>query len=196
MSRNKKARTSGMSANGGDVAVVRNRTQGDVDGRERKRDKKRKGLKTGTRNSEVKQNKGQNASQNRDPRLGSKKKIPLIIVEVKKPTKVERRVNAEKELEMLENDAQLIVLLDRLEDGENLGSGLQKYVDQKLTRIEVLMKQLGLFEEILEEDFDEADEDEMPAEIVPVMKKVAKKSSSDEDLLSQFESIDFDQFKG
>jgi len=121
----------------------------------RKRDKKRKGLKTGTRNSEAKQNKDQKAAQQRDPRLGSKKKIPLIVAEVKKPTKAERRVSAAQELEMLENDAQLLVLLDRIEDGENLGSGLQKYVDEKLNRIEVLMKQLGLYEEDIADDVEE-----------------------------------------
>lgn len=189
MSRNKKARSGGSSA---DVVVVRNRTQSDVDGRERKRDKKRKGLKTGTRNSEAKQNQEHKSSQARDPRLGSKKKIPLIVTEVKKPTKAERRVSAAQELEMLENDAQLIVLLDRIEDGENLGSGLQKYVDEKLNRIEVLMKQLGLYEEDLEDDV----EDEAPAEVAPVVtKKAAKKADSDDDLLAQFESFDLNQFK-
>ncbi|EGU37372.1 hypothetical protein VII00023_18734 [Vibrio ichthyoenteri ATCC 700023] len=187
MSRSKKSRSGGPAA---DVIVVRNRTQSDVEGRERKRDKKRKGLKTGTRNSEAKQNKQQQSAQQRDPRLGSKKKIPLIVTEVKKPTKAERRVSAAKELEMLENDAQLLVLLDRIEDGENLGSGLQKYVDEKLNRIEVLMKQLGLYEEDIADD---VEEEEMPA---PVAKKATKKSSSDEDLLSEFESFDFDQFKG
>ncbi|MGR5457167.1 Der GTPase-activating protein YihI, partial [Vibrio alfacsensis] len=74
-----------------------------------------------------------------DPRLGSKKKIPLIVDDKKKPSKQERRLSAEQELEMLENDAQLNVLLDRIESGENLGAGLQKYVDEKLDRIEVLM---------------------------------------------------------
>ena len=186
MSHSKKSRSGGAAA---DVIVVRNRTQSDVEGRERKRDKKRKGLKTGTRNSEAKQNKDQKAAQQRDPRLGSKKKIPLIVAEVKKPTKAERRVSAAQELEMLENDAQLLVLLDRIEDGENLGSGLQKYVDEKLNRIEVLMKQLGLYEEDIADDVEE----ETPA---PATKKTAKKSNSDDDLLSEFESFDFDQFKG
>ncbi|KII78676.1 Der GTPase-activating protein YihI [Vibrio renipiscarius] len=189
MSRSKKSRTGGPAA---DVIVVRNRTQSDVEGRERKRDKKRKGLKTGSRNAETKQTKQQHSAQQRDPRLGSKKKIPLIVTEVKKPTKAERRVSAAQELEMLENDAQLLVLLDRIEDGENLGSGLQKYVDEKLNRIEMLMKQLGLYEEDIADDVDD-EEEEMP---VPATKKVAKKSNSDEDLLSEFESFDFDQFKG
>jgi ribosome assembly protein YihI (activator of Der GTPase) len=182
MSRSKKVRSGGN----GDVIVVRNRTESDVEGRLRKKEKKRKGLKTGGRNSEAKQNKQQTAGLKRDPRLGSKKKIPLVVEAVKKPTKAERRVNAEQELEMLENDAQLNVLLDRLDNGESLGAGLQKYVDEKLARIEILMKQLGLYEEpeVVEE----------PS--APVAKKASKKASSEDELLSQFEDLDLDQFKG
>ncbi|MGD8112400.1 Der GTPase-activating protein YihI [Vibrio sp. TRT 17S01] len=184
MSRSKKNRSGGN----GDLIVVRNRTQSDVEGRLRKKDKKRKGLKTGTRNSEAKAQKELQAKQKRDPRLGSKKKIPLIVETVKKPSKAERRVSAEKELEMLENDAQLNVLLDRLDNGESLGSGLQKYVDEKLNRIEVLMKQLGIYEEP-EEELEEDD-------VVEAPKAKAKKVASDDDLLSQFEDLDLNDFKG
>ncbi len=184
MSRNKKLKSGGN----GDIIVVRNRSEADVEGRLRKKDKKRKGLKTGNRNAESKNQKQQTAGQKRDPRLGSKKPIPLVVSAVKKPTKVERRVSAEKELEMLENDAQLLVLLDRLDEGENLGAGLQKYVDEKLSRIEALMKQLGIY--------DEEPEEELEQEPQPEPKKVSKKSSTDDDLLSQFEDFDLDQFKG
>ncbi|RTZ14203.1 GTPase-activating protein [Vibrio aquaticus] len=182
MSRNKKVRSAGNS----DVVVVRNRTQSDVDGRLRKKEKKRKGLKTGGRNSEAKTSKQQTAGQQRDPRLGSKKKIPLIVEPQKKLSKAERRMSAEKELEMLENDAQLNVLLDRIEEGEHLGAGLQKYVDGKLARIEVLMKQLGIYED---------DEFEQP-EDAPSIESKGQSVSSDDDLLSQFEDMDLDQFKG
>jgi len=186
MSRSKKARSGGNS----DVIVVRNRTESDVEGRLRKKDKKRKGLKTGGRNSEAKTQKQQTASQKRDPRLGSKKKIPLVVEAVKKPSKAERRISAEKELEMLENDAQLNVLLDRLDNGDSLGAGLQKYVDEKLARIEILMKQLGIYEEP-EEEFEEEEV------VEPVAKqKPSKKVNSDDELLSQFEGLDLNQFKG
>lgn len=186
MSRSKKARSGGNS----DVIVVRNRTQSDVEGRLRKKEKKRKGLKTGGRNSEAKEQQQRTAGQKRDPRLGSKKKIPLIVDAAKKPTKAERRINAEQELEMLENDAQLNVLLDRLDNGDSLGAGLQKYVDEKLARIEVLMKQLGIYEEEPEEELEQQVEE-------PVAKtKSSKKASSDDDLLSQFEDVDVNQFKG
>ncbi|EGA68314.1 Der GTPase activator [Vibrio sinaloensis DSM 21326] len=179
MSRSKKVRSGGNL----DVVVVRNRTQSDVEGRLRKKEKKRKGLKTGNRNSDAKTEKQRAAGQQRDPRLGSKKKIPLTIEPQKKPTKAERRMSAEQELEMLENDAQLNVLLDRIEEGENLGAGLQRYVDEKLARIEVLMKQLGIYED---------DEPQSPAE----SESNEYKASSDDDLLNQFEDLDLDQFKG
>lgn len=69
------------------------------------------------------------------------------MAEPKKLNKQERKLAAEQELAMLEKDAQLNVLLDRLDNGEKLGIGLQKYVDEKLDRIEVLMEQLGLLDD-------------------------------------------------
>lgn len=205
MSRNKKSRKVGPSS-GGEVVVTRNRTESNVQGREQKRIKKRKGLKTGNRNSEVSDAKAQSAAKARDPRLGSKKKIPLIIEPKKKLTKQERKISAAQELEMLENDAQLNVLIDRIEMGENLGAGLQKYVDEKLDRIEVLMNQLGLMEPEADdsddmyfaEDFSDEDlSEEELAEIDAIeLKSQPKKSSSDDDLLSQFEDIDLNDFKG
>ncbi|MEF1308741.1 Der GTPase-activating protein YihI [Vibrio mytili] len=180
MSRSKKSRKPG-AAGAPEPFVTRNRTESDVEGRLRKRAKKRKGLKTGNRNSEANEQKKHAAAQNRDPRLGSKKKIPLVVEPVKKMSKQERRLSKEQELEMLENDAQLNVLLDRIEAGENLGTGLQKYVDEKLDRIEKLMDQLGLLEPEEEEDFT------APSE---------KSSRNDDDLLADFDDINFDDYKG
>ena len=77
-------------------------------------------------------------------------------------------------------------MLDRIENGENLGAGLQKFVDEKLDRIEHLMGRLGLLEP--------EDDEEETFEEAPVASK--KKTSSDEDLLSQFEDFDLDSFKG
>ncbi|CAK6716546.1 Der GTPase-activating protein YihI [Vibrio harveyi] len=181
MSRKKKSRKPGASG-APEFVVTRNRTESDVEGRLRKRAKKRKGLKTGSRNSDAEEQKKQAAAQKRDPRLGSKKKIPLIVEPAKKQTKQERRLSAEQELEMLENDAQLNVLLDRIEAGENLGTGLQKYVDEKLDRIEKLMDQLGLLEpEEYDEDF-----------TAPAVKGYR----NDDDLLADFDDINFDDYKG
>ncbi|WP_085319920.1 Der GTPase-activating protein YihI [Vibrio harveyi] len=181
MSRKKKSRKPGASG-APEFVVTRNRTESDVEGRLRKRAKKRKGLKTGSRNSDAEEQKKQAAAQKRDPRLGSKKKIPLIVEPAKKQTKQERRLSAEQELEMLENDAQLNVLLDRIEAGENLGTGLQKYVDEKLDRIEKLMDQLGLLEP-------EEDDEDFTAPAV-------KGSRNDDDLLVDFDDINFDDYKG
>ncbi|PFG45589.1 hypothetical protein ATG66_3883 [Vibrio sp. ES.051] len=180
MSRTKKSRKPG-AAGAPEPVVTRNRTESDVEGRLRKRAKKRKGLQTGNRNTEANEKKKQTAAQNRDPRLGSKKKIPLVVEPAKKMTKQERRLSAEQELEMLENDAQLNVLLDRIEAGESLGTGLQKYVDEKLNRIEKLMDQLGLLEPEEDEDFT------APAE---------KSARNDDDLLADFDDINFDDYKG
>ncbi|WGW00292.1 Der GTPase-activating protein YihI [Vibrio sp. YMD68] len=191
MSRSKKSRKPG-ALGAPEQNVTRNRSESDVQGRLRKRVKNRKGLKTGNRNSEVEEIKQRQEKQKRDPRLGSKKKIALVVEEKKKPNKQERRVSAEQELEMLETDTQLNVLLDRLESGENLGAGLQKYVDQKLNRIEVLMKQLGLFDEEIEEEGEEL-EDEI--NFVPKTIKKSSKPSSDEELLAQFEGLDLKDFK-
>ncbi|MCK6265546.1 GTPase-activating protein [Vibrio sp. ZSDE26] len=188
MSRSKKSRKPG-ALGAPEQNVTRNRSESDVEGRLRKRKKNRKGLKTGNRNSEVEEVKVRQAKQQRDPRLGSKKKIALVVEEKKKPNKQERKLSAEKELEMLETDTQLNVLLDRLENGENLGAGLQKVVDEKLDRIEVLMKQLGLY---VEDEEDEFEEEMMPE---PKSVKTSKKSSSDEELLSQFEDLDLSDFK-
>ncbi|PMK01059.1 Der GTPase-activating protein YihI [Vibrio sp. 10N.261.55.A7] len=189
MSRSKKSRKPG-ALGAPEQNVTRNRSESDVEGRLRKRKKNRKGLKTGNRNSEASEAQLRQERQKRDPRLGSKKKIALVVEDKKKPSKQERKLSAEKELEMLETDSQLNVLLDRLENGENLGAGLQKVVDEKLDRIEVLMKQLGLF---VEEDEDEEFDEETFVE--PVIEHKSNNPSSDEDLLSQFESMDLKDFK-
>ncbi|MGF1722655.1 GTPase-activating protein [Vibrio kyushuensis] len=194
MSRSKKSRKPG-ALGAPEANVTRNRSESDVQGRLRKRVKNRKGLKTGNRNSEVDDVKQHQGQPKRDPRLGSKKKIALVVEEKKKPNKQERRLSAEKELEMLETDTQLNVLLDRIENGENLGAGLQKLVDEKLDRIEVLMKQLGLF---VEEEFEDDEDDYEGSEesiVVPKSIKKTNRPSTDEELLSQFEGLDINDFK-
>lgn len=175
MTRKKRARKVGSEG----PAVYREKTasQSELDARKRQKDKKRKGLKSGSRHSAGLDEQQKGNGRGKDPRLGSKKLVPLI-VDTKPKSKKERRLSAEQELAMLENDAQLMVLLDRIEAGESLGAGLQKQVDDKLDRIERLMKQLGLL-------------DEEPVEEV---KPVAKGPKSDDDLLDQFENMGFDDF--
>ena len=144
----------------------------------RKKSNKQKGLQAGSRHSAGSEQQQRKQAQQQDPRLGSKKPIPLIVQEAPHPksnqAKKVRKLNAAQELEQLENDAQLNALLDRLDNGERLGSGLQAYVDEKLDRIEQLMKQLDLFEE-----------EQKPA-------KKAKLSKEDE-LLARFENTRFDE---
>lgn len=179
MTRKKRSRKPGSE--GPAEFTKKSTTQIDLEARKRQKDKKRKGLKSGSRHSEAQTTDARTLAKRKDPRHGSKKPVPLI-VEAKKPaTKKERRLSAEQELAMLENDAQLMVLLDRIEAGESLGAGLQKQVDQKLDRIEQLMNQLGLLED---------DEPQMTDDFAP-----AAKVSSDDDLLEQFENADFGLFE-
>ncbi|WP_064601557.1 Der GTPase-activating protein YihI [Photobacterium sp. J15] len=175
MTRKRKSRKPGSE--GPALYQEKSVTQLDQEGRKRQKDKKRKGQKAGSRHSVAQVEKARTQGQRKDPRIGSKKPVPLI-VDTKPATKKERRMSAEQELAMLENDAQLMVLLDRIEAGEKLGAGLQKQVDQKLDRIEQLMNQLGLLEE-----------DDEP-EMAPVARV-----SSDDDLLDQFENMEFDSFE-
>ncbi|MCE7556509.1 Der GTPase-activating protein YihI [Aliivibrio fischeri] len=181
MSRIKKARKPGMSSQ--PVVVTRNRTDRDVESREIKRKRKRKGLKAGARNAESNAEQARRNAQKKDPRLGSKKPIQLVVEAKQKTTKQERRLTNEQELAMLENDAQLMVLLDRLDSGENLGTGLQKYVDEKLARIEHLMGRLGLLD------------DEEPEEIEEFPEFAERKAKSDDDLLAEFDDFNMDDFK-
>lgn len=190
MSRNKKSRKPGAMGEV-EVVVTRNRTESDVEGRLRKKVKNRKGLKTGNRNAESAGSHSGSAKTAKDPRIGSKKQIQLV-VNKSKPSKKERKLSAKRELELLENDAQLNVLLDRIEQGEKLGAGLQSFVDEKLDRIEVLMKQLGYFDQEPEEsELEEVKEVEQPKK-----KSVKQAPLSEDDLLAQFENVNLDDLKG
>ncbi|SHI22846.1 Der GTPase-activating protein YihI [Vibrio aerogenes CECT 7868] len=179
----RKVTTTGVN---GDLVFARksNRKNVDIEGRLRKKEKKRKGLKTGSRHSQGAEGDFVKSNQHGDPRLGSKKKVPLIVDAPKKQTKQERRLSAEQELIQLENDAQLQVLLGRLENGEKLGAGLQKYVDEKLDRIEQLMQQLGLLEEM---DTQAPDDDDQPDT------SDFSGLSDEDELLQQFTDLDTDK---
>lgn len=178
MTRKKKARTAGSE--GPAQYKDRSKSKEDAVALVRKRENRSKGLKAGSRQSNEKAQQQGMASTKPDPRLGSKKMLPLVVEKKAHPksakAKKERRLSAEQELDMLENDEQLNVLLDRIERGEKLGAGLQSTVDERLDRIEVLMKQLGLFEE-------EVEEKETP--------KTSKKRT-DDDMLAEFENFKFE----
>ncbi|PJG85110.1 Der GTPase-activating protein YihI [Conservatibacter flavescens] len=151
----------------------------DAQAREEKRKRKHKGKPSGSRNM-VNDTQAQTAvSVKKDPRIGSRKKVPLMVEFVNRPEKGQtippmvaheqkKTILApEIELERLENNEILNDLLDQMESGKPLSKDDQQFVDDCLARIAELMDQLGLSE-------DEENED---------------------DLYRTFETIDINQFK-
>ncbi|TDQ59421.1 hypothetical protein EDC45_0068 [Mesocricetibacter intestinalis] len=147
----------------------------DAKAREEKRKKKHKGLAAGSRHSSADNQAGGQPTETKDPRIGSRKKVPLIVEFVNKPpreAKVAQKVlkdvlSPEQELERLENNECLNQLLDALDAGKTLSADEHKFVEDCLERIAQLMEQLGIEDE---------DEDE-------------------EDLYRSFENIDINRFK-
>ncbi|OOS00626.1 GTPase-activating protein [Haemophilus paracuniculus] len=149
----------------------------DAKAREEKKKRKHKGLPNGSRNVDPAEQKKVVQKEVKDPRIGSRKKVPLMVEFVNQPEKgrvikpvpVEEkpRLAPEIELEQLENNECLNQLLDDLEAGKVLSAEDQKFVDECLDRIDELMTELGI-----------EDEDE-----------------SEDALLRQFETIDINQFR-
>ncbi len=150
----------------------------DAKAREEKKKRKHKGLTPGSRHSAVDNSSKVSEKPQQDARLGSRKKVPLIVEFVNRPEKdqfIQAVPLPEKgskqdpmlELEQLENNECLNQLLDDLEAGKKLSAEDQAFVDDCLDRIAQLMDELGI-----------ADEDE-----------------NGEDLYRTFEKIDINQFK-
>lgn len=139
-----------------------------AEGRERKREKKHSGHKAGNRYQDNAAN-GQKNGQNQaaDPRLGSKKPVPLVVddkavtarpVKAKEPV-AKVKLSPEQELAMLEQDDRLDGLLARLEEGETVTAKEQEYIDTCLDRIDELMTILGIeLEDEEEEEEDKLDD--------------------------------------
>ncbi len=151
----------------------------DAKAREEKRKRKHKGLSSGSRHSLAEQNNVKNTQELKDPRIGSRKKVPLMVEWVndgkstpqKLPVETVAKPKAlapEIELERLENNEILNELLDQLDEGKTLSVQDQQFVDECLDRIAQLMEELGI----------EDEEDDNP-----------------EDLYRKFETIDINQFK-
>ncbi|CAI1984402.1 Der GTPase-activating protein YihI [Serratia fonticola] len=142
----------------------KSRVELDQEARERKRLKKRRGLASGSRTQvESANQKNKTGAQPKDPRLGSKVPVALVVDAKVKATKPQPKPKAEKprltpeeELTKLENDERLDALLDRLDEGATLSAEDQAYVDQTLDRIDALMEQLGI--ELGDEDDEEPEE--------------------------------------
>src|SRR5699024_4558995 len=119
------------------------------EGRRRKRMRKHKGKSAGHRTL-IASNEKQTPLKVSvtDPRIGSKKPIPLLVDEPQYVTTKQQVITTdlspEQELTQLENDPRLDQLLTRLEQAQQLTSAEHQYVEQKLARIEVLMAQLGI----------------------------------------------------
>ncbi len=158
-------------------------------GRVRRKNAKRKGLKSGSRNAQEAHNaSGKSSQANKDPRLGSKKPVALVpvaevVLKDRKPmakvvkSQPKPQLTPEKELEQLENSERLNELLEQVDEGKPLSQEDQSWVDKQMARHKVLMEELGLLED---------DEEEPQPE-----------GSTEEDLLQQFENVEYDptQFK-
>tara|TARA_R110002126_G_scaffold12196_22_gene53244 strand:+ start:15745 stop:16302 length:558 start_codon:yes stop_codon:yes gene_type:complete len=124
--------------------------------------KKGAGKKSGSRNSVIEQQNGQQPAKGgpKDPRTGSKKPVALvaepsvakqIVSDIQPKARlakaVEPGITAAEELALIENDSLLQQLLERVENNETLTGKDAKYFNAKTARLEQLMEQLGLAEE-------------------------------------------------
>ncbi|QTL95878.1 Der GTPase-activating protein YihI [Aeromonas jandaei] len=160
------------------------------EGRERKRAAKRKGLKAGSR-QQVEQQKSKSAGkQAKDPRIGSRKPVALIVEEkgtkstVSKAVKEKKLVmTPEQELASIENDDRLNDLLDRLDAGETLEAAEQAWVDQRVDRYQELMDELGIIDNDDDEETDEAFEESDYEE--------SFQPASEDELWDRFTQVDY-----
>ncbi|MEB8196708.1 Der GTPase-activating protein YihI [Raoultella terrigena] len=137
--------------------------------RDRKRQKKHRGHTAGSRATGGEASSaGKKTGQQQDPRIGSKKPIPLGVTESTPATKQHKpksekpMLSPQAELDLLENDERLDALLERLEEGGSLNAEEQTWVDAKLDRIDELMQQLGLsYDDDEDEEGEERKEDMM-----------------------------------
>ena len=149
----------------------------DAKAREEKKKRKHKGLASGSRHSAVNVKAENQALEMKDPRIGSRKKVPLMMEFVNKPQKAQAESAAKSEpkatldpmleLEQLENNECLNHLLDQLEEGKQLSLKDQQFVDECLARVAQLMEELGIVED----------------------------EENAEDLYRTFETININQFK-
>ncbi|MGL5610295.1 Der GTPase-activating protein YihI [Aeromonas veronii] len=162
------------------------------EGRERKRAAKRKGLKAGSR-QQVEQPKSKSGnSQSKDPRIGSRKPVVLVVDDKQKRPAALKAVKEKKlvmtpeqELASIENDDRLNDLLDRLDAGETLEAAEQAWVDQRVDRYQELMDELGII------DNDDDEDDELPFDDGDDAEFDEQKPASEEELWDRFNQVDF-----
>ena len=162
------------------------------EGRERKRAAKRKGLKAGSRQQVEQSNNKSGNSQSKDPRIGSRKPVVLVVDDKQKkpaaPKAVKEKklvMTPEQELASIENDDRLNELLDRLDAGETLEAAEQAWVDQRVDRYQELMDELGII------DNDDDEDDELPFDDGDDAEFDEQKPASEEELWDRFNQVDF-----
>lgn len=143
-----------------------------------KRKRKHKGLPSGSRFKDSNKNSTKQQNTSQDPRIGSKKAVPLIVDSSKKTTPKankeqvklvkNKNLSPEAELTLLENDPYLEKLLDLIDDGESLTTKQQQDLDKMLDRIDKLMNELGYSND----DEDNSDDDDFAAkeDIISLLK--------------------------
>ncbi len=167
MTRKKKSRTSGqIGLRHKPAAEARQERDRPVETK-----KKGAGLKSGSRNAAVQADKTESSgNKNKDPRIGSKKPIPLVVTVAEqklvapatqpKATLAKAKpveIAPEVELAQIEQDEHLATLLERTEQGEILTGKDAKYFNAKTARHAELLTLLGLDldeEEVEEDDLD------------------------------------------
>ena len=162
------------------------------EGRERKRAAKRKGLKAGSRQQVEQSNNKSGNSQSKDPRIGSRKPVVLVVDDKQNkpaaPKAVKEKklvMTPEQELAFIENDDRLNDLLDRLDAGETLEAAEQAWVDQRVDRYQELMDELGII------DNDDDEDDELPFDDGDDAEFDEQKPASEEELWDRFNQVDF-----
>ncbi len=139
--------------------------------------KKRKGNAPGSRHSVSEEMVRAANKPNMDPRVGSKKPIPLIVAEQSTPAPKKIYFTPAQELEALENDSRLSSLLDKVERKIKLSAADQEFVDSSMARHKELCSMLGINAEDDDESVTDAD------------------SAAETDPFAQLDAIDMDEFK-
>ncbi|MBN7825882.1 GTPase-activating protein [Bowmanella dokdonensis] len=136
-----------------------------------KRHKRHSGKPAGSRNTEAKEALVTKSRSPKDPRIGSRKPVPLVAPE-KTPAEPLRHFSPARELKAIEQDQRLEALMDKVDSGHKLTAEEKSYVDKQLARHLELCQMLGI-----ETETPEAQDD------------------PEEDLYDRFHNIDVDKFK-
>lgn len=118
------------------------------------RKKIRKGRPAGSRQNTETKKASQTHIANKDPRHGSKKKVPLTVV-TKETTKPAKKFKTPlEELNFIEADERLQQLLDLDSDGQVVADDDKAYMEERLARHQVLCELLGISDDE-DDEFDE-----------------------------------------